>query len=71
MLHPRDRARAAAVCHAMLRKVLSGYSRSQELLSDPRKLLELYGHCSTPENSHPKEFTMQIFVPDFSEASVK
>lgn len=61
----------ATVQHTVLRKVLSDYSRSWEVLSDPHKLLELYSNCPAPENSHPKEFMMQMFVPDFSGASTK
>lgn len=56
----------ATVHHTVLRKVLSDYSRSWRVLSDPHKLLELYSNCPTLENLHPKEFMMQIYVPDLS-----
>lgn len=57
--------------HTVLRKVLSDYSRSCQVLSEPHKLLELYSNCPALENLHPKEFMMQIYVPDSSEGSVE
>lgn len=57
--------------HTVLRKALSDCSRSCQVFSDPHELLEFYSNCPAPGNSHPKEFMVQMYVPDFSEASMK